>query len=108
MVPILLAPSMSVEIAKLTVPIFIGTLPNWALFGVLGVQSGIYFTAFPRDRTLTKILVAVVLLVEMLGTLANTHDTLRVFGVGWGDMHELDAVGWAWFSVPIIGAISAS
>ncbi|KAJ7689858.1 hypothetical protein B0H17DRAFT_1180111 [Mycena rosella] len=99
---------MSSEVEKLTLPVFMGTLLNWALFGVLVVQVWIYYTAFPRDRTLTKILVAVVLLIEILGTLGNTRDTIRIFGAGWGDIAVLDDVGWAWFSVPIIGSISAA
>ncbi|KAJ7499279.1 hypothetical protein FB451DRAFT_1384987 [Mycena latifolia] len=99
---------MSAEIGKLTTPVFIGTLLNWALFGVLGVQVGIYFIAFPKDRPYSKILVLFVFLIEILETLANTRDTLRLFGAGWGNMDVLDEVGWAWFSVPIIGSISAA
>ncbi|KAJ6606008.1 hypothetical protein DFH09DRAFT_1119042 [Mycena vulgaris] len=98
---------MSVEIEKLTLPIFIGTL-NWTLFGILGVQVGIYFVAFPKDRTYSKILVLFVFLIEILATLTNTRDTVRLFGAGWGNRDVLDEVGWAWFSVPIIGSISAA
>ncbi|KAJ7135839.1 hypothetical protein C8R44DRAFT_769144 [Mycena epipterygia] len=99
---------MSVDIAKLTVPVLIGTLLNWAGFGVLAVQVCIYFLAFPGDRTFTKVLVVFVLVLEILETLSNTHDTIRMFGTDWGNMAVLDEVGWAWFSVPIIGSISAA
>ncbi|KAJ7648918.1 hypothetical protein B0H17DRAFT_1215453 [Mycena rosella] len=81
---------------------------NWGLFGVLAVQVWIYYTAFPQDQKLTKILVGVVLVLEILETIGNTRDAIRIFGTGWGDFRELDAVGWAWFSVPIIGSISAA
>ncbi|KAJ6606013.1 hypothetical protein DFH09DRAFT_1386350 [Mycena vulgaris] len=99
---------MSVEIEKLTLPVFIGTLLNWTLFGILGVQVGIYFVAFPKDRAYSKILVLFVFLIEILETLANTRDAVRLFGAGWGNRDVLDEVGWAWFSVPIIGSISAA
>ncbi|KAJ7499282.1 hypothetical protein FB451DRAFT_1384989 [Mycena latifolia] len=98
---------MSADIGKLTTPVFVGTLLNWALFGVLCVQVGIYFTVF-KDRPYSKILVSFVFVLEILATLANTRDTIRVFGAGWGNMDILDEVGWAWFSVPIIGSISAA
>ncbi|KAJ6606011.1 hypothetical protein DFH09DRAFT_244 [Mycena vulgaris] len=95
------------NVEKLTLPVFIGTLFNWALFGVLALQVGIYFMAFPRDRAYSKILVLFVFAIEILETMANTRDTVRVFGAGWGDFAVLDDVGWAWLSVPIIGSISA-
>ncbi|KAJ7499283.1 hypothetical protein FB451DRAFT_1428674 [Mycena latifolia] len=107
---------MSGDIGKLTIPVvryfsvdlFVGTLLSWALFGVLCVQVGIYFTAFPKDRPYSKILVLLVFVLEILATLANTRDTIRIFGAGWGNMDILDEVGWAWFSTPIIGSISAA
>ncbi|KAJ7108231.1 hypothetical protein C8R44DRAFT_938253 [Mycena epipterygia] len=70
--------------------------------------GGIYFLAFPRDRPFSKILVVCVLVLEILGTLSNIRDTIRIFGAGWGDVAVLDEVGWAWFSVPIIGSINAA
>jgi hypothetical protein len=51
-------------------------------------------------------LVAAVFAIELLGTLANTRDSIRVFGISWGDLGVLDEIGWAWFSTPIIGSIS--
>ncbi|KAJ7118964.1 hypothetical protein C8R44DRAFT_737819 [Mycena epipterygia] len=99
--------SESVQIARLTLPIFMGTVMNWALFGVLVVQIYIYFAAFPNDRTRLKLLVVFVLVVEILETIANTRDSIRIFGTGWGNFIVLDQIGWAWFSVPIVGSISA-
>ncbi|KAJ7253316.1 hypothetical protein B0H12DRAFT_1116574 [Mycena haematopus] len=32
---------------------------------------------------------------------------IHVFGSGWGNPDALDEVGWAWFSVPVMGSIIA-
>lgn len=80
---------------------------QWLYVLCLRYCAGIYFLAFPGDRTFTKVLVVFVLVLEILETLSNTHDTIRMFGTDWGNMAVLDEVGWAWFSVPIIGSISA-
>lgn len=48
-----------------------------------------------------KLLVFLVFIVEILQTLSDTRDTIRVFGAGWGNPYLLDEVGWAWFSVPV-------
>lgn len=45
-------------------------------------------------------------MIETLQTVLATRDAFRNFGTGWGNMLELDAVGWLWFSVPILGSIS--
>lgn len=66
----------------------------------------IYFAAFPKDRARWKFLVCVVTCLELIETTAGTRDVVRTLGAGWGDMDALDDVGWAWFSVPIMGSAS--
>ncbi|KAJ6630246.1 hypothetical protein B0H10DRAFT_1903348 [Mycena sp. CBHHK59/15] len=95
------------DIAKLTVPLFIGTVLNWALLGALLVQVYIYFLAFPKDRKFSKLLVVFILVAEILQTATDTRNTIRTFGADWGNFQALDEVGWAWFSVPIIGSTIA-
>ncbi|KAJ7684274.1 hypothetical protein DFH06DRAFT_1027087, partial [Mycena polygramma] len=97
---------MSLE--KLTFPMFLGTLVNWALFGILLIQVCIYFSAFPKDGAISKFLVAFVFLLEILATITDTRDSVRIFGILWGDLGVLDQVGWAWFSTPIMGSIIAA
>jgi len=96
------------EVGKLTIPLFIGTVLNWALLGTLTVQVFIYFFAFPNDHRFSKILVTSIVLAELLQTLGDSRDTIRMFGEGWGNPEFLDNVGWAWFSVPILGSAIAS
>jgi len=96
------------EVGKLTIPLFVGTVLNWALLGTLAVQVFIYFLAFPNDHRFSKILVASIVLAELLQTLADSRDTIRMFGDGWGNPEFLDNVGWGWFSVPVLGSAIAA
>lgn len=96
------------SVVQLTLPMFIGTVLNWALFGTLIVQTWIYFLAFPQDPRLSKLLVMTVFVLELVETLSNTRDMVHIFGAGWGNPEALDDVGWAWFSTPVMGSIIAS
>ncbi|KAJ6546838.1 hypothetical protein B0H19DRAFT_1265828 [Mycena capillaripes] len=97
----------AIDIGKLTIPLFLGTLINWALLGALVVQFYLYFIAFPKDQKRFKAFVVLIFIAEILQTLSDTHDTIRTFGSGYGNWDLLDVVGWSFFSVPIIGSIIA-
>ncbi|KAJ7611682.1 hypothetical protein FB45DRAFT_314326 [Roridomyces roridus] len=99
---------MSDSLVKLTLPMFIGTLLNWALFGMLIIQTAMFFIAFPSDPKLTKLLVLAIFILEFVQTFSNGRDMMRVFGIDWGNLEVLDEVGWAWFSTPVMGSIIAS
>ncbi|KAJ7770291.1 hypothetical protein DFH07DRAFT_735517, partial [Mycena maculata] len=62
----------------------------------------LYFLAFPTDRRIWKGLVVFIFVAEIMETLGDSRDTIRIFGAGWGNFQLLDEVGWAWFSVPIL------
>ncbi|KAF7341203.1 hypothetical protein MVEN_01855700 [Mycena venus] len=96
------------DVGKKTIPLFIGTVLNWALFGALSVQVYLYFLAFPKDRLLNKIIVGFIFLAEISQTLGDSRNTIVTFGAGWGSPDSLDNVGWAWLSVPILGSAVAS
>lgn len=53
-----------------------------------------------------KIIVTTVYVLELAQTVLSTRDSFRNFGTGWGDMNDLNTVGWLWFSVPVLGSIS--
>ncbi|KAF7378139.1 hypothetical protein MSAN_00238400 [Mycena sanguinolenta] len=95
------------SVVQLTLPMFIGTLLNWGLFGTLLVQAYIYFSVFQKDRAWLKFIVILIVSLEVIETLSATHDMIIVFGTGWGNPEALDSVGWAWFSVPVMGSIIA-
>ncbi|KAJ3520028.1 hypothetical protein NM688_g9218 [Phlebia brevispora] len=67
--------------------------------------SDIYYIAFPKDRTLPKVIVSVVYILELAQTVLSTRDSFRNFGTGWGNIVDLNTVGWLWFSVPVLGSI---
>ncbi|KAJ7891324.1 hypothetical protein B0H14DRAFT_3428633 [Mycena olivaceomarginata] len=91
--------------AKLTLPMFIGSIFNWALFSTLLAQAYVYFSVFPKDKTWWKLIVVLIVFLEVVETLSSTRDMVHIFGAGWGNPDALDDVGWAWFSVPVMGAI---
>ncbi|KAF7349381.1 hypothetical protein MSAN_01727900 [Mycena sanguinolenta] len=96
------------DFGKFTIPLFVGTVMNWALLGTLTVQIYIYYLAFPNDRRSSKFVVAFVVLAEFLQTLSNSRDTFHILGSGWGNPQVLNDVGLAWFSVPVLGSLIAS
>ncbi|KAF7357359.1 hypothetical protein MSAN_01331800 [Mycena sanguinolenta] len=95
------------SVVPLALPMFIGTLLNWGLFGTLLVQVYIYFSVFRKDRTWWKFIVILVVSLEAIEMLSATHDMILIFGTGWGNYDALDSVGWAWFSVPVMSSIIA-
>lgn len=68
--------------------------------------TDVYYLAFPKDKPLPKAIVATCFVLEILQTTLSTRDAFRNFGTGWGNMIDLDAVGWLWFSVPVLGSVS--
>ncbi|KAF8514944.1 hypothetical protein BU17DRAFT_52079, partial [Hysterangium stoloniferum] len=83
----------------------LGHLFNWGLFGCLAVQAYVYYLAFPNDRTLPKLIVGWVMILETLQTVLSTKDAFRNFGTGWGNFEDLNEIGLLWFSVPFLGSI---
>ena len=53
-----------------------------------------------------KAIVLFVFFADLLQTLGDGRNTLLTFGSHWGDFSNLDDVGWAWFTVPVIGSTS--
>ncbi|KAF8185301.1 hypothetical protein K438DRAFT_1974012 [Mycena galopus ATCC 62051] len=95
------------SVAKITLPMLIGTVVSSALFGTLLVQVYIYFSVFSKDRMAWKFIVILIVVLEVVETFTGFRDLARIFGYGWGDPDTLDEVGWAWFSAPIMGSIIA-
>ncbi|KAJ7362892.1 hypothetical protein DFH08DRAFT_1025360 [Mycena albidolilacea] len=95
------------QMGPFTIPALVGTLVNWALFGALLVQVYLYTLAFPKDKLSYKMVVGFIFILEILQTVGDTRDAVRVFGSGWGNPQELELVGWAWFTAPILGSTIA-
>ncbi|KAH8992984.1 hypothetical protein EDB92DRAFT_2065361 [Lactarius akahatsu] len=100
-------PPIPPNVAEIAAPMLLGALWNWTLYGVLVVQFYVYSYNFPGDRTLVKLLVYSVFLVETLQTALTGADLYYWFVSGFGNMDHLAAPYESPFDVPIIGAIVA-
>ncbi|KAJ7353154.1 hypothetical protein DFH08DRAFT_60701 [Mycena albidolilacea] len=100
-------PQLDHDVGKITIPLFVGTVLNWCLLGTLAVQVYIYILAFPKDRPVNKLLVALVFIAELLQTLGDSRNAIDYFGISYGNLDALDQVRWGWFSVPILGSTIA-
>ncbi|KAH9035703.1 hypothetical protein EDB84DRAFT_1561132 [Lactarius hengduanensis] len=98
------APPLPPNLAEITAPMILGALWNWTLYGVLVVQTYVYSYNFPGDRTLLKLLVYSVFLVETVQTALTGADLYYWFGSGFGHLDHL-TVHLSGFDVPIIGSI---
>ncbi|KAF9527859.1 hypothetical protein CPB83DRAFT_367766 [Crepidotus variabilis] len=63
----------------------VGTFLNGILFGVLCVQTYMYYLAFPKDRPTVKGLVYVVFLIEIAETILFMAGSYHMIADGWGD-----------------------
>ncbi|KAH9035705.1 hypothetical protein EDB84DRAFT_1215950 [Lactarius hengduanensis] len=100
-------PPIPPNVAEIAAPMLLGALWNWTLYGVLVVQIYVYSYNFPGDRTLVKLLVYSVFLVETVQTALTGADLYYWFVSGFGKMDHLAAPYESPFDVPIIGAIIA-
>lgn len=98
-------PPVPSDIVKLTGPLYLGSVLNWGLYGVLSVQAYLYYLAFPNDRMLFKALVLAVYVVEGLQTVLSMVDWWKYFGPGWGNLLAFDTIGLLWFSGPVMTVI---
>jgi len=62
-----------------TGPLFVAYLFSWGLYGVLSVQTYLYYMAFPDDRRLHKWLVYSIYFLETSDTVFLTYDALSDF-----------------------------
>ncbi|KAJ8083482.1 hypothetical protein PM082_009356 [Marasmius tenuissimus] len=95
------------DIANITGPLLLGYLFNYGLFGVLTVQTYIYYNAFPNDPATFKTLVFGVYIVETIQTIMVTWDAFQNFAYGFGDPSALDALQLLWLDVCIIDGLVA-
>ncbi|KAI0293481.1 hypothetical protein B0F90DRAFT_1399316 [Multifurca ochricompacta] len=77
------------DIVKVTAPILFGPMINWALYGVLCVQTYVYSYNFPEDRRIVKFLAYFVFLLETVQTALTGADIYYWFMVGFGDLEGL-------------------
>ncbi|KDR77234.1 hypothetical protein GALMADRAFT_139245 [Galerina marginata CBS 339.88] len=100
-------PPIPADIGRIAGPLLIGHLLNWALFGILCMQTYLYYLAFGNDPLRSRLIVFGVFLFEAVQTFLLTQSAFHEFAEGFGNLLFLDRIGTIWFSVPIMGGIVA-
>ncbi|KAF8883645.1 hypothetical protein CPB84DRAFT_1789931 [Gymnopilus junonius] len=103
-----LLPPIPSDIAATTGPQIIGTLINWALYGVLSVQTYVYYLNFPDDNIWNKLLVYGSYIVEVVQTAMTAADLCFWFASGFGNMNHLGNVNISPVDTPILCGIIAA
>ncbi|TFY53280.1 hypothetical protein EVJ58_g9535 [Rhodofomes roseus] len=93
------------DLAILAGPKLLGYFFNWALLGVLTIQSYLYHINFPRDPLLLQCLVYGMLVFEWVQTGLVTGVAFQIFVYNYGDLASLTKIYYAWFFVDVMCAI---
>jgi len=101
-------PIIPPDIASSTGPQLIGTLFNWAFFGVLSMQVYVYYLNFPDDRIRNKILIYGSYIIEVVQTAMTAADLYFWFATGFGNLNHLNNVNLGPLDTPILCSIIAA
>ncbi|KAF9264344.1 hypothetical protein L218DRAFT_808330, partial [Marasmius fiardii PR-910] len=94
-------------LAKTTGPFLLGYLLNYGLFGVLTVQTYIYYNAFPNDRKGVQAMIYGLYIAETIQTVMVTWDAFQYFSFGFGQPAALKEINLVWLDCCIIeGAVA--
>ncbi|KAG7090441.1 hypothetical protein E1B28_009559 [Marasmius oreades] len=88
-------------------PFLLGYLFNYGLFGVLTVQTFVYYNAFPNDHAAFQTIVYSVYVAEILQTVMITWDAFQNFTFGFMQADSLNKMNLVWFDCCFIdGAVA--
>jgi len=93
------------DIRKITAPLLFGPLVNWALYGVLCVQTYVYSYNFPNDRLFTKCLVFFIFALETTQTALTGADVHYWFIEGFGNIEQLRNSHYAPIDIPLMSSV---
>ncbi|KAI0267884.1 hypothetical protein BC834DRAFT_968782 [Gloeopeniophorella convolvens] len=93
------------NIAEGTVPILLGTLLNWFMYGILLVQVYLYNYYFPYDKRSIKTLVYAVFIIETVQTALGAADVFFWFAHGFGNVPRLNNPYISDIDTPFIAAL---
>ncbi|KAF8341104.1 hypothetical protein F5887DRAFT_977309 [Amanita rubescens] len=89
----------------LTGPIFLSSVFNWCLFGILLTQIYIFTISFPKERWTLKALVFTLCAIDTVQTIFVTHYGWHVLVVGWGNPEVLAGFTWSTCTIPIVDGV---
>jgi len=96
--------------ASLVSPLLFAIMINWGLYGVLVLQTYIFYLAsplFPDDKSVAKVMVYTVLLLETAQTAISSWDVYAGIAQNFGSTTNLNSIQQHWLTVPIFGALTA-
>ncbi|THV01183.1 hypothetical protein K435DRAFT_655786, partial [Dendrothele bispora CBS 962.96] len=87
----------------------IGTMISYLLFGIVIVQVYFYYTSFPNDKTLIKVSVYSLFLMDIFQTIAISSTAWSFLCAGWGRPENLHLTDWGFGLIPMFcGVCSAA
>ncbi|KAJ7158377.1 hypothetical protein C8R43DRAFT_995787 [Mycena crocata] len=89
-------------------PMFVGFFFNVLLYGVMIIQTYLYFTVFRSDRTWTKTFIACIFLLDTLNTVFDFTYLYDSLITHFADVPFLARANWLFATDPIMTAIIAS
>ncbi|CAE6506509.1 unnamed protein product [Rhizoctonia solani] len=75
-------------------PMFLGTIFNVWLYGIIAIQASTYYASFPRDTKWIKIIVTWLLIVETLNSAFDIGLVWRYTIILFGDLAGLGRSHW--------------
>ncbi|CAE6426753.1 unnamed protein product [Rhizoctonia solani] len=88
-------------------PILLGTIVNIWLYGIMTIQTTMYYVAFPRDHRWIKILVAYMFTVDTLNSIFNIGLVWKYTITLFGDYERIQTSSW-WFNVEPVMTVMIS
>jgi hypothetical protein len=95
------------DISATTAPQLIGTLINWLFYGVLSVQTYVYYLNFPDDKIGNQIAVYGTFIFETVQTAMTGADMYFWFATGFGNMDHIGNVNITPADIPLLCGIIA-
>jgi len=88
-------------------PILLGSLFGWGLFGVLCLQTYLYYRWYPKDEMVIKVLVAGLFALELIDAAVSTHAAWFFLVAGWGNPQAALGSPWSICATIILTGIIA-
>ncbi|KDR69198.1 hypothetical protein GALMADRAFT_145600 [Galerina marginata CBS 339.88] len=101
-------PPIPADLIEVAAPQLIGILFNWALFGVLSVQTYVYYLNFPDDNRWNKVLVYGSYIFEIVQTAMTAADVYYWYASGFGNANHLGNVHLSPADTPLLCGIIAA
>ncbi|GLB39413.1 hypothetical protein LshimejAT787_0605750 [Lyophyllum shimeji] len=100
-------PPIPPNIAAIAGPPLVGILLNWFLYGILIMQTYVYYQCFPDDQRKIRFLVYTMLALDTIQSVLATADAFHWFARGFGNMIMLSDPFISAFDAPILDGVIA-